>query len=229
VDSHVNLLVSTRRISASISGQLAIMSSLMAFRGSSWRPAMFRELKSRNPDLRIIANDSGGAVAQLFVTRYQERVRTLLLTNCDVERDSPPAAVLPVIEHARAGTFADLWLAPWVADKALARSPKGLGGIACTYPSQLSDETIDFYLGPHVSSPQRKALVNAYAIAVDPNPLASSLRSGGARCQPASYGKRVTTSCRKQALTIWIVHSPTPEVCGVCRKRNCSSPKRCRS
>jgi haloalkane dehalogenase len=172
VDSHVNLLVSTRRISASISGQLAIMSSLMAFRGSSWRPAMFRELKSRNPDLRIIANDSGGAVAQLFVTRYQERVRTLLLTNCDVERDSPPAAVLPVIEHARAGTFADLWLAPWVADKALARSPKGLGGIAYTYPSQLSDDTIDYYLGPLVSSPQRKALVNAYAIALDPNPLA---------------------------------------------------------
>ena len=37
------------------------------------------------------------AVAQLFVTRYPERVRTMLLTNCDVEPDSPPPAVLPVI------------------------------------------------------------------------------------------------------------------------------------
>src|SRR3954470_12783943 len=29
----------------------------------------------------VIANDSGGAVAQLFVTRYPQKVRTLLLTN----------------------------------------------------------------------------------------------------------------------------------------------------
>ena len=132
--------------------------------------AMLDSLSISTVDL--IANDSGGAVAQLFVTRHPERVRTLLLTNCDVEPDSPPAAVLPVIKLAHEGTFADLWLAPWVADKALARSPKGLGGIAFTYPNQLSDETIDYYLGPLVSSPERKALVNAYAIGLDPNPLA---------------------------------------------------------
>lgn len=33
----------------------------------------------------IIANDSGGAVAQLFLTRYGQRIRSLLLTNCDTE------------------------------------------------------------------------------------------------------------------------------------------------
>ena len=76
----------------------------------------------------LIANDSGGAIAQLFVARYPERVRTLLLTNCDTEPDSPPAAVLPVIELGRAGQFADEWLVPWLADKRLARSEKGLGG-----------------------------------------------------------------------------------------------------
>ena len=73
----------------------------------------------------IVANDSGGAIAQLLAAKHPERVRSLLLTNCDTEPDSPPAAVLPVIELARAGKFADTWLAPWVADKALARSPKG--------------------------------------------------------------------------------------------------------
>jgi len=51
----------------------------------------------------LIANDSGGAVAQLFVTKYPQRVRTLLLTNCDVETDSPPPALLPVIDWARSG------------------------------------------------------------------------------------------------------------------------------
>jgi pimeloyl-ACP methyl ester carboxylesterase len=137
--------------------------------------AMLDSLSISTVDL--IANDSGGAVAQLFVTSHPERVRTLLLTNCDVEPDSPPAAILPVIKLAREGTFADRWLAPWVADKALARSPTGLGGIAFTYPNQLSDETIDYYLGPLVSSPERKALVNAYAIGLDPNPLAGIERA----------------------------------------------------
>src|SRR6266478_5652916 len=33
-------------------------------------------------DVDLVANDSGGAVAQLFVTRYPQRVRSLLLTNC---------------------------------------------------------------------------------------------------------------------------------------------------
>jgi haloalkane dehalogenase len=107
----------------------------------------------------LVANDSGGAVAQLFLARHPERVRTILLTNCDTEPDSPPSAVVPVIELARAGRFADAWLAPWVADKSPARSPKGLGGIAYTFPDKLENETIDYYLGPLVSTPERKALV----------------------------------------------------------------------
>lgn len=127
----------------------------------------------------IVANDSGGAVAQLFALAYPERVRTMLLTNCDVEPDSPPPALVPVIELAREGKFADQWLVPWVADKALARSPQGLGGMCFSKPGYPSDEAIDYYLGPLTASAARKALANAYAIALDPNPLAgieSSLR-----------------------------------------------------
>ena len=120
----------------------------------------------------IVANDSGGAVAQLFVARHPERVRTLLLTNCDTEPDSPPPAVLPVIRMARAGTFADQWLAAWLADKRLARSDKGLGGLTYTYRTHPTDEALECYLGPLLSSPERKALVHAYAMALTPNPLA---------------------------------------------------------
>ncbi len=124
------------------------------------------------PSVDLVANDSGGAVAQLFVARHPERVRTLLLTNCDVEPDSPPPALLPVIEMARAGTFADRWLAPWLADKALARSAEGLGGMTYTEPTHPTDEAIECYLGPLVSSPERKAQVHAYALALERNPLA---------------------------------------------------------
>jgi haloalkane dehalogenase len=122
----------------------------------------------------LVANDSGGAVAQLFLTRHPDRVRTVLFTNCDVESNCPPPAVIPVIELAKAGRFADEWLAPWVADKNLARSNEGLGGMTFTYPDRLTDETIDMYLGPLVASPQRKALTNAYAIGLAPNPLAGT-------------------------------------------------------
>jgi pimeloyl-ACP methyl ester carboxylesterase len=120
----------------------------------------------------IVANDSGGAIAQLFVTRYPGRARSLLLTNCDTEPDSPPPAVVPVVALARAGKFADEWLVPWLRDKTLARSEKGLGGQCYANPMQPTDEAIELYLGPLVSSPQRKALTNAYAMALDPNPLA---------------------------------------------------------
>jgi haloalkane dehalogenase len=121
----------------------------------------------------IVANDSGGAIAQLFAGRHPDRVKTLLLTNCDTEPDSPPSAVLPVIELGSKRRFADEWLAPWVADKALARSKDGLGGQCYADPNHPTDEAIDTYLRPLVSSPQRKTWTNAYAAALAPNPLAS--------------------------------------------------------
>jgi len=120
----------------------------------------------------IIANDSGGAIAQLFVAKYPERVRTLLLTNCDTAIDSPPPALLPVIALSKAGQFADKSLAPQLANKALARTARGLGGVAYTYPSDPSDEAIEMYLAPLVSSELRKRQVEAYAIALERNALA---------------------------------------------------------
>jgi pimeloyl-ACP methyl ester carboxylesterase len=119
----------------------------------------------------VVANDSGGAVAQLLVTRHPDRVRTLLLTNCDTEKDSPPPALAPVIEMSRAGTYVDRWLAPWLADKGLARSSEGIGGMCYSDPAHPTDEAIDYYFTPLLSSPRRKAQVHAYALALERNPL----------------------------------------------------------
>jgi haloalkane dehalogenase len=120
----------------------------------------------------LVANDSGGGLAQLFMTRYPQRVRTVLLTNCDVEPDSPPAPLVSAIELARAGRMADEQFVHWDADKAFARSAKELIGVTFTYPERITDETIDYYLGPLVESAQRKAQVNAYCVGLSPNPLA---------------------------------------------------------
>ncbi len=119
----------------------------------------------------LIANDSGGAVAQLFLVAHPDRVRSLLLTNCDVETDSPPAAVLPIIEAARAGIYPDIYLEPWLRHKDVARSAGGLGGLCYSRPECLTDTALEQYLLPLVASPPRRALVNRYALGLTPNPL----------------------------------------------------------
>lgn len=119
----------------------------------------------------LVASDSGGAIAQLFLVRYPDRVRSLLLTNCDAEIDCPPPALLPVIELARAGRFADQWLAPWLADKELARSAEGIGGLCYADPLHPTDEAIETYFAPLLASPRRKAQLHAYAVALEKNAL----------------------------------------------------------
>jgi haloalkane dehalogenase len=119
----------------------------------------------------LIANDSGGAVAQLLMIRHPQRVRSLLLSNCDVETDSPPPALMPVIELSRQGKFVDQWLGAWWDDRALARSPEGIGGMCYAEPEHPTDEAIDMYFGPLLSTERRKTLAHAYAIALERNPL----------------------------------------------------------
>jgi haloalkane dehalogenase len=129
----------------------------------------------------VVANDSGGAVAQLFVVRHPKRVRTLLLTNCDTEQDCPPPALLPIIALSREGKFVDQWLAPWRADKTLARSAEGIGGMCYADAAHPTDEAIECYFAPLVSPPQRKALVHAYVMALERNVLAG-IESALRRC-----------------------------------------------
>jgi len=119
----------------------------------------------------LVANDSGGTVAQLLAVEHPDRVRTMLLTDCDVHENSPPAKLRPFIELARAGRGAKEWLAPQLADPAFARSDKGLGGGAYTRPEHLTDEAIAYYFTPLLSSPLRMAQFDRYAVAFEPNPL----------------------------------------------------------
>ncbi len=128
----------------------------------------------------VIASDSGGAVAQHLVTRHPERVRSLLLANCDTEIDYPVAALQVPFELSRAGNFADEVVRAWQADKALARSDeKGLG--ACyADAARLSDEVFDEYLVPLLASALKKAKLHEYILALEANPLAgieSSLKT----------------------------------------------------
>ena len=119
----------------------------------------------------LVANDSGGLIAQLFVARYPKRVRTLLLTNCDVDENNPPPKFLPAVELAKKGLFADRFVLSQLNDKQLARSLKGLGGLSYTYPDRLSDETIEIYFRPLVESPLRKSQLDQCVIGLGTNVL----------------------------------------------------------
>lgn len=149
----------------------------------------------------LVANDSGGAVAQLFMLAHSERVRSLLLTNCDSETDSPPAALLPVIDLARQGLFVDDWLGVWFADRPLARSPVGIGGMCYANPAHPTDAAIETYFGPLLASQQSKDRAHAYAIALARNALLGT----AARLQACKVPTRIVWG---MADTIFSPNSP---------------------
>ena len=94
---------------------------------------------SASTQVDLVANDTGGAVAQVFAARYPERIRTLTLTNCDVHDNFPPEAFKPFVDLAESGEFGPM-VAAMAADLALARSEVGFG-MGYAHPEQLSDES----------------------------------------------------------------------------------------
>ena len=142
--------------------------------GTDQRPeaqvAMLAALLDQLGETRIdlVANDSGGAAAQLFVARHPDRVRTLILTNCDSGIDSPPQVIVPGIADAHAGIAADKDIGGFLRDREKARSLDGLG-IAYTHPAFLTDELLDVYLTPLLQSPLRKQQFNQMMIALESN------------------------------------------------------------
>jgi haloalkane dehalogenase len=118
----------------------------------------------------LVANDSGGLVAQLFIARHPARVRTVLLTNCDVDENNPPAKFLPAVTLGKNGMFTERYVVPQLQEKGLARSAKGIGS-AFTDPERLSDETLEMYFRPLIATPLRKAQLDRYTVSLGENVL----------------------------------------------------------
>jgi haloalkane dehalogenase len=126
--------------------------------------------KLRIDAVDLVANDSGGLTAQLFLAKYPARVRSLLLTNCDVDENSPPPQFLPFIDKAKQGTLVDDFVVPQADDKARARSAQGVGAFY-THPERLTDETIETYFRPFVDSKLKRKQLNKFSVAMATNPL----------------------------------------------------------
>lgn len=122
------------------------------------------------PSVDLVANDSGGTIAQLFATHYPDRVRTMLLTNCDVHENSPPVQMRNSINTAKAGAY-DQKMQRHLDDRIYARSEKGIIGSAYMNPAGVTDEALEYYFRPLVASSLRRSQLNRHLVAFEPNPL----------------------------------------------------------
>lgn len=109
----------------------------------------------------LVANDSGGAIAQIFTACNPERVRTL--TNCDVHDNWPPEAIAPQIEAARKGVLVDAF-AQYV-DDSLGRRTRFARAYAD--PGILSDEVFRVYIDPLRANQQNRDNFHRYWLAFD--------------------------------------------------------------
>ena len=57
-------------------------------------------------DIDLVANDTGGAISQVFATGHPELLHTLTLTNCETHKNLPPKVLLPVALLAHMGLAA---------------------------------------------------------------------------------------------------------------------------
>jgi pimeloyl-ACP methyl ester carboxylesterase len=119
----------------------------------------------------LVGNDSGGAIAQIFAANYPRRLRSLVLTNCDVHDGWPPPQVLPLMQRARSGALAEIF-APLLDHPDLARERFARGESVPLFrsyadPSILTDELIRLYLEPILSSQDRIDAFARYWLAFD--------------------------------------------------------------
>jgi haloalkane dehalogenase len=117
----------------------------------------------------FVSNDSGTGVALLLAAYHPERVRSMLITNGDVHTNSPPIALMPILEEARADKLVQRFDRQ-LADNRIAQTDDGLG-VVYTHPSILTPELVETYLRPLVSSPVRRRQCQEYGLAFLPSPI----------------------------------------------------------
>jgi pimeloyl-ACP methyl ester carboxylesterase len=93
----------------------------------------------------LVANDTGGAVAQVFAARNPQRLATLTLTNCDTSDNLPPEAFKPTVELAEAGALAPAAVS--LLDNIDAARDLVFGP-GYEHPELLAPETVRAYLEP---------------------------------------------------------------------------------
>ena len=100
-------------------------------------------------EIDLVANDTGGAIAQIFAARHPERLRTLTLTDSDTRPNIPPEDFRPTVEAAAGGAISELAATADLLE--LAR-----GSLATSYQhiEQVEDATLRWFLDPVLGTPE---------------------------------------------------------------------------
>jgi pimeloyl-ACP methyl ester carboxylesterase len=110
----------------------------------------------------MVANDTGGAVTQVFAVHHPERLRTLTLTNCETHNNVPPKALLPTVLLARTGLLARIgpWLVRRVPGSHKRFAGTGYQDAACL-PDEIARDWLDQALGSPASARQFQRLLTS--------------------------------------------------------------------
>lgn len=101
----------------------------------------------------LVANDSGAGIAQIFAANHPERIRSLTLTDADTHDNWPPAAVKDFLEMVAQGGLRKA-LEKMLADRKAFESNQGFG-LWYERAQDVADDTIEAYLRPFLSPPER--------------------------------------------------------------------------
>jgi pimeloyl-ACP methyl ester carboxylesterase len=117
----------------------------------------------------LVANDTGGAVAQIVAAYLSERLSTLTLTNCDTEGNTPPTLFKPFAIAARTGLLAKV--GPRIASSRRLMLRALTAGYP--HPGRLPDEVVDAYFRPVFGTPQSSAAFARLTAAISSTDLAA--------------------------------------------------------
>jgi pimeloyl-ACP methyl ester carboxylesterase len=100
-------------------------------------------------DVTLVANDTGGAVAQSLVGSHSERIARLVLTSCDAFEKFPPTAQRYLELAARSRAL--MWLVAWSAQfKLVQRLPTAYGWVTS---KPIEDTIMRSYTDPVRTNP----------------------------------------------------------------------------
>ncbi len=110
----------------------------------------------------LVGNDSGGGISQVFAATYPGRVRTLTLTNCEVNDLWPTPMLEPLFDALTAGLGAEMMKA-MASDVSVARAQ-----LAQVYENLdwLTPEIAQTYFGPVAATKERAELLRGFGAAL---------------------------------------------------------------
>jgi pimeloyl-ACP methyl ester carboxylesterase len=102
-------------------------------------------------DVDLVANDTGGAISQVFATGHPELLHTLTLTNCEAHDNLPPKVLLPAVWLAHMGLAARI--SPRLL-RDIRRGRKRFYGLGYQDVETLPEDLARFWLESQFATPE---------------------------------------------------------------------------